>query len=328
MLFPISACTPYPSISLKLVTSILLKSEYSQILWAIGCFELNSILCNICIFSSLIFLSTTLNFPFVKVPVLSKTIFLIPLRISKLSLDFIKIPFLLNFPIETTIASGVAIPSAQGHATTKTVTKTFTAIEISLIITKFKILAKTAIIKIAGTNIPLTLSTNFWISVLLLVASTTILTIFEILVSLPILTASYSIYPLQFIEPAITSSPISLWTGLLSPVIKASLIFVLPFLTIPSTAIFSPGLHTIISPLEISLIVTVFSSPSTNLTAFLGVTETNPLTASVAFILLFLSINLPILTNNIVIAEASKYKWCNPFISPLNTRIILNKLYK
>ena len=108
----------------------------------------------------MIFLSTTLNFPFVKVPVLSKTTFFIFLRISKLSLDFIKIPFLLNFPIETTIASGVAIPRAQGHATTKTVTKTLIAFATSFITTKFKIPAKIAIIKMAGTNIPLTLSTN------------------------------------------------------------------------------------------------------------------------------------------------------------------------
>ena len=50
-------------------------------------------------------------------------------------------------------------------------------------------------IKITGTKIPLTLSAILWIFVLVLVDSTTSLTISEMVESLPILLALYSISP-------------------------------------------------------------------------------------------------------------------------------------
>ena len=139
--------------------------------------------------------STIESFPSVNVPVLSKTIVSICFKASILSLDFIKTPLLLQFPIATTIASGVANPNAHGHATTKTLTKLKIALSISLYIARFNINERIAIRKITGTKYPLILSANLAIGALVFVASTTKFTICEMLESFPILSASYSIYP-------------------------------------------------------------------------------------------------------------------------------------
>ena len=76
----------------------------------------------------------------------------------------------------------------------------------------------------------------------------------------------------------------------------------------PSTAIFSPGLQITMSPFFISFIVTFFSFPSFNITPFCGVIVTKFFIVSTAFALFFVSIYLPIFTNRIIIADASKYK--------------------
>ena len=58
--------------------------------------------------------------PFVKVPVLSKIIWLIFEAISILSPPLNKIPFFAALPDATVITVGVAKPNAQGQAITKT----------------------------------------------------------------------------------------------------------------------------------------------------------------------------------------------------------------
>ena len=60
--------------------------------------------------------------PYVRVPVLSKTIVSTLLMASNTSLVLINIPFLAVIPIATTTANGVASPKAQGQDITKTVT--------------------------------------------------------------------------------------------------------------------------------------------------------------------------------------------------------------
>ena len=74
-------------------------------------------------------------------------------------------------------------------------------------------------------------------------------------------------------------------TGLLSPVIKDSSVCVFPFLIVPSTAIFSPGLLTTISPFSISFIFTSISLLSFKIVPFLGVIVTKFLIVSTAFCL-------------------------------------------
>ena len=73
---------------------------------------------------------------------------------------------------------------------------------------------------IIGTKYRLAISAIFAIGALVFVLSATNLTISETVDSLPIFSALYFIVPSQFILPAITSEPISLFTGTLSPVIK------------------------------------------------------------------------------------------------------------
>ena len=71
--------------------------------------------------------------------------------------------------------------------------------------------------------------------------------------------------------PAITLLPTSFLAGVLSPVTNDSSMCVVPSITSPSTAIFSPGLHTTVSPFIISSRVTSFSFPSFIIVALFGV---------------------------------------------------------
>ena len=105
------------------------------------------------------------------------------------------IPFLAHNPSLTTIASGVAKPKAQGQATTKTDTNTDIVSCGVLPIIKLTITDRMAITITIGTNKPLILSASRAIFVLELVASSTNLTILDIVDSLPIFSALYSIYP-------------------------------------------------------------------------------------------------------------------------------------
>ena len=83
----------------------------------------------------------------------------------------------------------MARPKEQGHATTKTVTNLVKAIS-KLFVNRLKIKVRKAISRILGTKIELTLSATLAIAGLVLVASTTSLTISEIVESLPISIAS------------------------------------------------------------------------------------------------------------------------------------------
>ena len=82
----------------------------------------------------------------------------------------------------------------------------------------------------------------------------------------------------------------------------------MPFIIVPSTAIFSPGLLIIVSPFCISFIVTCNSFPSFKIVPFLGVIVTRFLIVSTALSLFFLSMYLPIFTKRMIIADDSKYK--------------------
>ena len=81
---------------------------------------------------------------------------------SRLSASFTKIPFLAPLPIATIKAVGVANPSAQGQAITKTVIEVNKAkfkFSEGFAINQTKNVSK-AIPKTIGTNIPAILSTN------------------------------------------------------------------------------------------------------------------------------------------------------------------------
>ena len=133
--------------------------------------------------------------PFVSVPVLSKHIVFILCAFSSASLVFTSIPFLLAFPDDITIASGVANPKLHGHATTKIVTNMFIAVAKFLLIANQIANDIIAIIIIVGTKYPLILSAIFAIGAFVFVASTTSLTISDTVDSFPIFSALYFIVP-------------------------------------------------------------------------------------------------------------------------------------
>ena len=156
----------------------------------------------------------------------------------------------------------------------------------------------------------------------MLVACATSLTISETVDSFPIFSALYFIVPSKFTLPAITFEPISLFTGLLSPVMNDSFICVLPSTTSPSTAIFSPGLQITMSPFWISSKVTTCSTPSLRIEAWFGVILINWLNASLLLSLFLFSIYLPIFIKNITIAADSKYKLCTCIVCPCIISIV------
>lgn len=96
-------------------------------------------------------------------PVLSRATTFIFLALSIASASFIRIPFSAPRPIPTIIAVGVASPSAQGQAITRTVTKDKSPKVKALSPPKiFHRINETAAMHItAGTNIPAILSASF-----------------------------------------------------------------------------------------------------------------------------------------------------------------------
>lgn len=108
--------TPLPEIAVNSFTlhNFTCSSfTFSIIASANGCSEffskLPAIFNNSCEFI-LVTISVTLGFPLVIVPVLSNTTVSTKCNSSKLSADFINIPFSAPFPVPTIIATGVAKP--------------------------------------------------------------------------------------------------------------------------------------------------------------------------------------------------------------------------
>ena len=171
-----------------------------------------------------------------------------------------------------------------------------------------------------GTNTPLTLSASLAIGAFVAAAVSTSLIIFERAVSSPTFSALTFKTPFAFIPPLVTAEPVSLKTGMLSPVIADSSTELSPEITIPSTGTRAPGLITTVSPFfscedGISFIVP-FSSMIT-------VSGTKSIRASIAVVVLLfalVSMYLPSVTNVKIIAADSKYK-CALFPSSATLKI-------
>ena len=146
-------------------------------------------------------------------------------------------------PTPTMIDMGVARPSAQGQAMMSTDTAA----------TRPKVRrgsgpnmaqaakARMATARTSGTNQAATRSVRRWIGARLRCACATICTICASMVSAPILSARMMSAPLPLMAPPINLSPVSLVTGMLSPVTKDSSTALRPDSTTPSTGILSPG---------------------------------------------------------------------------------------
>ena len=164
-------------------------------------------------------ISVTFGCPEVTVPVLSNTTVSTECSLSRLSADFIKIPYSAAFPIPTIIATGVASPSAHGHEMTSTDTAQLKANSKLCPAAIQHIAVKIAITITAGTNIPLMLSARRAIGAFELPASSTSLIILARVVSSPTFEARNLKLPFLFTVAERTSSPIFFSTGMLSPVI-------------------------------------------------------------------------------------------------------------
>ena len=114
---------------------------------------------------------------------------------SNISLFFTSIPLLAHVPSLITIASGVAKPKLQGHATTSTVTNVLNAVAKSYPRSIYTIKLIIAITITVGTKYPEILSATFAIGAFVLLASTTSLTISDTVDSFPIFSALYFINP-------------------------------------------------------------------------------------------------------------------------------------
>ena len=103
----------------------------------------------------------------VMVPVLSSTMVLSFVAVSRASLLLNKIPFSAPFPVPAIMAVGVARPRAHGQAMTRTATRRIMAGTNSPVMLHQRPKVTRAITITAGTNMAATRSAMAWIGALL-----------------------------------------------------------------------------------------------------------------------------------------------------------------
>ena len=283
-------CTPLPAIASNSLTSVIptcCDRAYCTTASAKGCSEFCSTEAASCNrLSSLLWLvpsivtkSVTVGLPWVKVPVLSRTMICNLWANSKLSAPLIKMPFSAPLPVPTRIDVGVANPNAQGQATMSTPTVVVSA-SVTLPMMLYQMIkVRIAIAITAGTNQPVTRSANFWIGAFEPWACCTNLTICARNVSFPIRVARNLKLPVLLIVAPMTSSPGCFFAAILSPVTIASSTVELPSITSPSTGIFSPGRTKMTSSSWTSAIDTSNSCPLRTMRA---VFACNPISLRIA----------------------------------------------
>ena len=249
------------------------------------------------------------------VPVLSSaTICVLPVCSSEAAV-LKRIPFFAPIPLPTIIATGVARPSAQGQLMTRTDIPRARAYPNPASSRSQTIVVMTAIAITAGTKTPETLSAVFAIGAFVAAASLTIRMIFESVVSSPTRVASQRRKPLTLTVAALTLSPGSLSTGMLSPVRAASFTALPPEITTPSTGMLPPGRTTKISPFLTCPTGTAFSislpsAPFLTTVASFGESCISPFRASVVLPFEIDSSIFPTVMRVRIIAALSKYRSC------------------
>ena len=128
-------------------------------------------------------MSVTRGFPFVIVPVLSRTTISVLPAISRAAEVLKRIPFRAPLPLATIIATGVARPRAQGQLITSTATARVRAVPVSEPVKNHTAKVMTEIAITTGTKIPETLSAIFAAGALVAAASLTMRIIWESVVS-------------------------------------------------------------------------------------------------------------------------------------------------
>ena len=257
-------------------------------------------------------MSVTMGCPWVMVPVLSITTVCTEWAVSRASADLMRTPLVAPRPVPTMMAVGVARPKAQGQETTSTDTAMVRANSKVAPQISHTMAETTAMAITTGTNTPATRSASLAMGALELVASSTRRMIWARAVSSPTLVARMRKYPLRLTVAPITLSPVSLSTGMLSPVMADSSTEAVPSRTTPSTGMDSPAFTISTSPVSSSSTGTTDSTPSRTTVAVLGARFKSLLMASEVFPLALASKNLPRVIRVRMVPAPSKYKsWVN-----------------
>ena len=169
--------------------------------------------------------------------------------------------------------------------------------------------AMTAMVMTAGTKMPAILSAILEIGALLELASSTSWMIWLMVVSAPTRRAVMWIKPVLLSVADVTGSPACFSTGMLSPVMAASSMLVVPSLMTPSAGILSPGRTTISSPTTSSSTGTTVSTPSRRTVACFGAKSMSFSMAVLVLPLARASRYLPISMSVTIIPADSKYKF-------------------
>ena len=212
-------------------------------------------------------------------------------------------------PVPTMIATGVASPSAQGQEITRTAIPHDIAVSKPPPVKSHTTKVKTATPITAGTKIPAILSASFAMGALEAEASSTRRMIWERVVSSPTLVARQTSRPALFMVADTTGSPGLFSTGMLSPVIAASLMLEVPSSITPSTGIRLPGFTTNKSFFISCSVGISFSVPSAmRRIAVLGDRSISFSMASPVFPLERVSRYLPTVIRVSIIPADSKYR--------------------
>ncbi len=208
--------------------------------------------------------------PVVSVPVLSSTTVVMAREDSSTSAPRITMPSWAARPVPTSRAVGVARPSAQGQAMTRTLTAAVIAASTSLPVSSHAAKVTAAMTSTTGTNTAEIRSASRWIGALPVCASTTDWRIRASSVSRPIRVTSTTRRPSVFRVPPTTSSPTAFSAGRLSPVTIDSSTALAPSTTRPSVGTWAPGRTSIRIPGRRSATSTSRSPSSSRTTARLA----------------------------------------------------------
>ena len=222
-----------------------------------------------------------------------------------------RIPRLAPLPMPATSATGVAKPSAHGHATTRTVTAAMKPPEGLPAISHHPTNVSTASAKTIGTKTPEIRSTSRTSGVFSDCACAINLPIAANVVSSPAALTRTSKRPDVLMVAPVTSEPGETGTGTDSPVIIEASTSESPSVTTPSAAIFSPGRTKITVPTVSSSAGTSRWPPSASTTvAWLAPSSSSARVASAAPCRARDSSQRPSSKNVTMTAADSKYRWC------------------
>ena len=252
--------------------------------------------------------------PLVTVPVLSSRMVSTVRVSSRTCGPLMRMPSWAPRPVPVSSPTGVARPSAHGHAITSTATAAVNAERSSGPVTSGPAASsqaakvRTAMAKTIGTNTALIRSASRAIGAFPVWASATSRPIWASVVSAPTRVARTSSRPAVLMVAPVTGLPGPTSTGTDSPVTSEASTAEEPLITTPSVAIFSPGRTTTTSSTASWSAGIFTSAPLTSTVASLAPRFSSAFRASPALALAFASRNRPSSRKVVTTAATSKYR--------------------